>query len=101
MLVCPTKCYFIESISTGQQLHDAAWNFNNLCQVIDSMDYGVLGAITDNTATSQVPWKSLKVGCKGMIFYRYVSHGLYLLVKDVVAARKTKWHRKIMYRIIL
>jgi hypothetical protein len=58
--------------------------------VYHSIDCGVSGAITDNTATIKVAWKRLKVRYKRMLFHGCVSHGLHLLVKDIFLAKKTK-----------
>lgn len=88
MAVCPTHCLFLEAVYTEDQSHDADWLAADLARVMESLGSNVIGTITDNTAANKKAWKELERKYPNRFFHGCVSHGLNLLVKDILAATK-------------
>ena len=88
MAVCPTKSLFIESVYTGEQGHDAQWLSQDLSRVIDHLGDNVAGAVTDNTSANKKMWSILEREYPTHFFHGCVAHGLNLLVKDILCAKK-------------
>ena len=55
---------------------------------MDNLGDNVVGAITDNTSTNKKVWTKLEEKYPDRFFHGCVSHGLNLLVKDILAATK-------------
>ncbi|KAH6583738.1 hypothetical protein BASA61_007856 [Batrachochytrium salamandrivorans] len=60
MLISDYSTFFLESVSTGEQSHDAKWIAQDMGRVIDSLAGKVCGAVTDNTTTNRSAWSILK-----------------------------------------
>jgi hypothetical protein len=88
MAVSPTRSLFLEAVHTEEQSHNADWLTADLVRVMDSVGSNVVGAITDNTSTNKKVWKKLEQKYPNRFFHGCVSHGLNLLVKDILAATK-------------
>ena len=88
MAVSPSFSLFLEAVHTEEQSHDAEWLTKDLIWVMDSLGQNVVGAITDNTSTNKKVWKELEQKYPDRFFHGCVSHGLHLLVKDILAATK-------------
>jgi hypothetical protein len=52
------------------------------------------GTVTDNTSTNKKVWKLLHKELPSQYFHGSCSHGLHLLVKDIIAASNTKKNSK-------
>ena len=89
MAVSSETSLFLESVCTGEQGHTADWISNDLKRVMSKLP-AVSGAITDNTTTNKKAWRILQGEFPGKFFHGCVSHGLHLLVKDILAPTKTK-----------
>ena len=83
-----TKLFFIESVSTGDQSHNAEWIANDISRVIDGFTCDVAGAITDNTSANKSAWKILEAKYPDKFFHGCASHALHLLVKDIMGSNK-------------
>ncbi|OWZ13856.1 Transposase [Phytophthora megakarya] len=84
------KTYFLESVYTGCQGHDAAYLVSDLKRVIAKYKFlKVGGVVTDNTATNKSVWEQMQPDFPHVFFHGCVCHALHLLVKDTVA--KVKW----------
>ena len=91
MLTSPEFSIFLESISTGQQGHDALWIAGEIRRVLSAYSYTLFsGAVTDNTYANKNAWQILSKKFPTKYFQGCCSHGLHLLVKDIFAVRKTK-----------
>jgi hypothetical protein len=89
-------CFFLESVSTGQQGHNAVWIAADIERVISAYSHtSIAGAVTDNTNANKKAWAILSVKFPTCYFQGRCSHGLHLLVKDIFAATKTKKRGKI------
>ncbi|KAH6571036.1 hypothetical protein BASA60_007375 [Batrachochytrium salamandrivorans] len=95
MLISDSSTFFLESVSTGEQSHDAKWIAQDMGRIIDSLAGKVCGAVTDNTTTNRSAWSMLKKKYPSLFFQGCASHGLHLLVKDIFAATKTKRGREV------
>ncbi|KAH6589393.1 hypothetical protein BASA50_010047 [Batrachochytrium salamandrivorans] len=95
MLISDSSTFFLESVSTGEQSHDAKWIAQDVGRMIDSLVGKVCGAVTDNTTTNQSAWSILKKKYPDSFLQGCASHGLHLLVKDIFAATKTKRGREV------
>jgi hypothetical protein len=98
MLIGGDTSLFLESVSTGEQGHNAQWIANDLSRVIDdavSKGLKVCGAVTDNTSTNKLAWKHLQAKYPKMFFQGCACHGLHLLIKVVFAATKAKRGRSV------
>ena len=91
MATSPEFSIFLESISTGQQLHDATWIAGDMQCVFNAYPSTLFaGAVTDNTSANKNAWQILSKKFPTKYFQGCCSHGLHLLVKDIFAASKTK-----------
>jgi Protein of unknown function (DUF 659)/hAT family C-terminal dimerisation region len=91
MAVSPSCTLFLESVSTGQQGHDAEFIAKDIIRVIQGNDKTTFaGAVTDNTSANKKAWKILKETFPSSYFQGCCAHGLHLLVKDVFGATKTR-----------
>jgi hypothetical protein len=91
MMTSPEQCLFLESVSTGEQIHTADWIAQDIERVIRHYSStSIVGAVTDNTAANKKAWKQLEATFPSRYFMGCCAHGLRLLVKDVFAATKTK-----------
>lgn len=90
MAASPKKTFFIESVSTGDQSHNAEWIAQDISRVIDSIDCDVVGAVTDNTNANKAAWKILEDKYPNKFFHGCASHALHLMVKDIFAESKTR-----------
>ena len=91
MAVSPSRCLFLESVSTGEQGHDADFLARDIIRVILKHNTTMFaGAITDNTSTNKKMWKILKERFPSKFFHGCTAHGLHLMVKDIFGATKTK-----------
>ncbi|KAH9269465.1 hypothetical protein BASA83_008548 [Batrachochytrium salamandrivorans] len=93
ILISDSSTFFLESVSTGEQSHDAKWMAQDMGRVIDSLDGKVCGAVTDNTTTNRSAWSILKKKYPSLFFQGCASHGVHLFVKDIFDATKTKKER--------
>jgi hypothetical protein len=90
MAVLPSHTLFVESINTDNQAHNADWIAADLQRVMDSLEFNVAGAVTDNTSTNKKAWGILHDRTPTRLFHGCVSHGKHLMVKDIFAASKRK-----------
>jgi Protein of unknown function (DUF 659) len=84
---------FLESVSTGEEMHTAYFIASDICRVIDSLErreVKLSGVVTDNTSTNRAAWNVLQTKHPEKFFHGCVSHGLHLLVKDIFAATKAR-----------
>lgn len=91
MATSPKVTMFLESVSTGQQGHNANWIATDITRVIRAYPLvRFAGAVTDNTMANKSAWAKLSLEFPMCYFQGCCSHGLHLLVKDIFAATKTK-----------
>ncbi len=82
------KTFFLEAVYTGQQSHNAEWIASDISRVIENLPCRVAGATTDNASTNKAAWTILSKKYPLMFFQGCVSHGLHLLVKDIISPSK-------------
>ncbi|KAH6594948.1 hypothetical protein BASA50_006210 [Batrachochytrium salamandrivorans] len=91
MLISDSSTFFLESVSTGEQSHDAKWIAQDMGRMIDSLAGKVCGAVTDNTTTNRSAWSILMKKYVDLFFQGCASHdGTQLLIKDIFDTTKTK-----------
>ncbi|KAE8992118.1 hypothetical protein PR003_g20990 [Phytophthora rubi] len=79
------KTYFLKSVYTGAQTHDAAFLAADIKRVIDKYDFLHVGAVvTDNIAANKSAWELLQPDFPRVFFYGCACHALHLLVKDTI-----------------
>ena len=83
MAVSPEFSYFLESVHTGENIHDAEWIADDLKRVIDKSLTKVCGCTTDNAPVNQAAWKILEEKFPTLFCQGCVCHSLHLLVKDI------------------
>ncbi|KAF4130774.1 hAT family C-terminal dimerization region [Phytophthora infestans] len=90
VVVCGEYTFFLESVYTGTQAHDAEFLAADIERVIAKYDFLEVGAVvTDNTNANKATWETLQNKFPKTFFHGCVCHGLHLLVKDIV--KKVKW----------
>ncbi|GMF29964.1 unnamed protein product [Phytophthora fragariaefolia] len=88
--VCGDRSFFLETVYTGDQAHDAVFLANDMQRVIEKYHFLNVGAvITDNTPANKAMWANLQTKFPRTFFHGCVCHALHLLVKDMV--RKLTW----------
>jgi Protein of unknown function (DUF 659) len=91
MATCPAQCFFLESVSTGEQGHTAEWIAEDIERVIKKNNKtDVAGVVTDSTSANKKAWNLLKAKFPGKFFQGCASHGLHLMVKDILYPSKRK-----------
>ena len=91
MATSPLTTLFIESVSTGEQGHNADWIASDIERVIEAHPKTTFsGAVNDNTSTNRSAWDHLAEAHPSTHSQDCTSYGLHLLVKDIFAATKTK-----------
>ncbi|KAI2498263.1 transposase [Fragilaria crotonensis] len=91
MATSPSSTLFLESVSTGEQSHNAEWIASDIQRVMASYPTTTFaGAVTDNTSTNKNAWELLLIKHPSAYFQGCASHGLNLFVKDIFGATKTK-----------
>ncbi|KAH6579320.1 hypothetical protein BASA61_010322, partial [Batrachochytrium salamandrivorans] len=80
MLISDSSTFFLESVSTGEQSHDAKWIAQDMGRMIDSLAGKVCGAVTDNTTTNRSAWSILKKKYPDLFFQEFAQQ-----CKDVVS----------------
>ena len=91
MVTSPEFSIFLESISTGQQRHNATWIAGDIQRVFSAYPSTLFaGAVTYNTSANKNAWQILSKKFPTKYFQGCCSHGLHLLAKDIFTARKTK-----------
>eukprot|EP00474_Spongospora_subterranea_P005887 CRZ06345.1 hypothetical protein [Spongospora subterranea] len=89
--ISPNKSLFLESVSTGEQGHNANFIANDILRIMQQFpDTKFSGVITVNTSANRNAWTQLKEKLPALFFQGCMSHGLHLLVKDIFAAMKTR-----------
>jgi hypothetical protein len=89
--ISPNKSLFLESVSTGEQGHNANFIAGDILRIMQKFpDTKFSGVITDNTSANRNAWAQLKEKLPALFFQGCMSHGLHLLVKDIFAATKTR-----------
>lgn len=84
------KTFFLESVYTGSQGHDAQFLSADIKRVVLKYDFLSVGAVvTDNTATNKAAWELLQQEFPRLFFHGCAYHALHLLVKDTVG--KVTW----------
>jgi Protein of unknown function (DUF 659) len=84
MATSPSKPLFLESVSTGQQSHNAEWIASNIERIVASYPKRTFaGAVTDNTSANKNAWVQLAQKHPSAYFQGCTSHRLHLLVKDI------------------
>ncbi|KAG6959767.1 hypothetical protein JG688_00009935 [Phytophthora aleatoria] len=88
--VAGKKTYFLESVHTGCQSHDAEFLVQDIKRVVNKYDFLHVGAVvTGNTETNKAGWAQLQPDFpRGFFFHGCACHALHLLVKDTVAHLK-------------
>ena len=90
MAASPTVTLFLESVSTGTQGHSSQWIASDIHRIIETYPKTIFaGAVTDNTSANKLAWRILAERHPSMYFQGCTSHGLNLLVKDILGATKT------------
>jgi hypothetical protein len=91
MATSPSTTLFLESVSTGEQGHNAEWIASDIQRVMKCYPTtSFAGVVTDNTSTNKNVWDQLSRKHPSAYFQGCTSHGLNLFVKDVFGATKTK-----------
>jgi Protein of unknown function (DUF 659) len=91
MVTTPSISLFLESFATGKQGHTAEWIAQDIERIIIRENkIAFAGVVTDNIAANKKEWEMLSERFQSLLFQGCVSHGLLLLVKDILAASKTR-----------
>jgi hypothetical protein len=91
MATSPLMSLYLESVSTGEQSHNADWISADIRRVIASLpNTTVSGVVTDNTSTNKSAWQQLSESHPSAYFQGCTSHGLHLLVKNISLQPKRK-----------
>ena len=91
MATSPSSTLFLESVSTGEQNHDANWIASDIQRLMARYSKTTFaGAVTDNSSANKNAWEQLSRKHPSAYFQGCTSHGLHLLVKDIFASTKTK-----------
>jgi hypothetical protein len=79
MAISPPITLFLESVSTGEQGHNADWIASDIERVIEKYPKTAFaGAVTDNTSTNKNAWEKLSKKYPSAYFQGCTSHGLHL-----------------------
>ncbi|POM69380.1 Uncharacterized protein PHPALM_14338 [Phytophthora palmivora] len=82
------KTYFLESVYTGAQAHDAVFLVADIKRIIVKYNFLHVGAVVvDNMATNKSVWELLQPDFACVFFHECVCHALHVFVKDTVS----KW----------
>ncbi|KAH6594297.1 hypothetical protein BASA50_006768 [Batrachochytrium salamandrivorans] len=91
MLISDSLTFFLDSVPTGEQNHNAKWIAQDMERMVDFLAEKVCGAVTDNTTTNQSAWSILKKKYPSLFFQGCASHdGTHWFVKDIFDATKPK-----------
>jgi hypothetical protein len=76
-------------VSTGEQGHTAEGIAEDIERFIKKNDKtDVAGVVTDKISANKKAWKLLKAKFPGKFFQECASHGLHLMVKDILYPSK-------------
>ncbi|EGZ06194.1 hypothetical protein PHYSODRAFT_390873, partial [Phytophthora sojae] len=94
VLECEGESYFLGSVYTGSTSHDAVFLSADVKRVLEAAKFTtIVAVVTDNTATNQLMWSTLRPEYPDIFFHGCIAHVIHLIVKDMVA--KLKWLGKL------
>ncbi|KAH6590524.1 hypothetical protein BASA61_005283 [Batrachochytrium salamandrivorans] len=77
MLISDSLTFFLDSVPTGEQNHNAKWIAQDMERMVDFLAEKVCGAVTDNTTTNQSAWSILKKKYPSLFFQEKSEHVLH------------------------